>query len=66
MLKKYKFSCNIIGDIESGDYEARFVNLSNPDEDIDYSSVREFLLKVFKDLDNKEINNEEGFVKIIN
>jgi len=65
MFKKYKFSCTITGDLDSGDYEAIFKNISSPGDDIEYSDVKDFLQKVLKDLENTE-ETDERFVKLIN
>ena len=40
-------------DLDSGEYNVSFRNLSNPGEDMQYDKISFYLNKVIKNLDNK-------------
>ena len=48
-----KIKCEIEMDLESGEYDIVFRNVSNPGESIEYNEVQEFLKQVFSNVDEE-------------
>lgn len=60
-----KVKCEVSMDLESGDYELRFWNVSNPGQDIEYNEVKHMLEQIFASAD-KKVNSGENSTTLIN
>jgi len=58
-MKTYDIRVTIDLDLESGEWQAQYNNLSNPGGGIDYNIVQSFLKKIFKDTD-KQVYEEHN------
>jgi hypothetical protein len=50
--------CEIILDLESGEYDIRFHNLSAPGEPMDYLKIRPALARVLQDFDDRRTSDD--------
>jgi len=55
-----KAKCEIVFDLETGDYDVRFHNLSEPGEPMDYLRLRPALQRVLADFDEHRMEAEEA------
>ena len=49
-----KIQCEILLDLDTGSYDVRFHNLTEPGAPMDYQRIRPVLQKVFADFDAKQ------------
>lgn len=50
-----KVRCDIILDLDTGEYELTVHNLSNPGESMDYLHIRRVLRRMFEDVDEQTV-----------
>ena len=53
-----KAKCEIVFDLETGDYDVRFHNLSEPGKPMDYLRLRPALQRVLQDFDEHRMEEE--------
>lgn len=51
--------CEIIFDLESGDYDVRFHNLSAPGEPMDYMKMRPVVARILRDFDDRNMDESK-------
>jgi hypothetical protein len=51
-----KVKIEIVVDMESGDYDLKFFNISNPGQGIDYFKLLSIVSKVLKDVNSQVAN----------
>ncbi len=49
-----KVHCDVILDLETGDYDLKVFNLTHPGEPMDYMRIRAVLKRVFEDVDRQQ------------
>lgn len=54
-----KIQCDILLDLDTGNYDLRFHNLSEPGAAMDYKRIRRVLKKVLTDFDDKQMKKEQ-------
>jgi len=52
--------CEIVFNLESGDYDIRFHNLSAPGEPMDYLEIRPMLARVLQDFDDRNMESVDA------
>jgi len=53
-----KIQCDILLDLDTGNYDLRFHNLSEPGAAMDYKRIRVVLKKVLADFDDKQMKKQ--------